>query len=89
MRALRPVVQFLVFSIVIYVLLIVRWPGVRETYRDAYLFTAELLFGHYGDEGIVLFKTYHKDQANDAKITMGKRGVWAKVSEIKIGSVSE
>ena len=51
MRALRPVVQFLVFSIVIYVLLIVRWPGVRETYRDVYLRTARALFGSYGADG--------------------------------------
>ncbi len=75
MHPLRVVIQFFLIAVCAYVLLIVRWPGVRETYRDAYLSVGRTLFARFGDGGLVNFKPLAGDPMNDAVIEMGRRGV--------------
>ena len=73
MIPLKVIARFFVFTLVIYVLLIVRWPGVREAYRAAYCATGEALFGRFGSHGVVHFESRTGDKINDVDLVLGKR----------------
>ena len=75
MLPLKAVVRFFLLAMGIYVLLILPWPGVREVYRDLYLWTGRALFQYYGYAGLVNFKAGASDLDKDATIEMGRRGV--------------
>lgn len=75
MLPLKAVGRFFLFSAGIYLLLILPWPGMREVYRDVYLWTGRALFQYYGQEGLVNFKAGSSNVDKDATIEMGRRGV--------------
>ena len=43
MHPLKSIIKFFLIVVVVYVLLIVRWPGVRDAYRGAYIWAAHSL----------------------------------------------
>lgn len=75
----RVLVRFLlavgICFVIYFGLVIPSWPGVREGYRDLYLWTGRTLFQYYGDEGQVNFEAGSEKPETDAVIHLGKRGV--------------
>lgn len=90
MIPLRAIGRFFVLTVVIYVLLIVRWPGVREAYRAAYCATGETFLGRFGSDGVVRFEPRTDDQINDVDLVLGKRtaqGIGEVPAEMSSGRV--
>ena len=90
MLPLKAIGRFFILTLVIYVLLIVRWPGLREAYRATYCAAGEAVFGRTGSRGEVRFEPRPDDKINDVDLILGKRttqGIGEVPAEMSSGRV--
>ena len=90
MTPLKTIGRFFALTVVIYVLLIVRWPGVREAYRAAYCAAGETILGRFGSHGVIRFDPRIGDEINDVDLVLGKRtakGIGEVPAEMSSGRV--
>lgn len=70
------VLGFALRAIVIYGFLVAPWPGLRESYARGFRWTARVVYGHFGGDGIVTFHPLEDGNSRmDTQIRLGKRGV--------------
>ncbi len=60
-------------AMVLYVLLVIRWPGVREGYRWFFAETTEIVYGKFGASGVVSCKPAVGQGEADLDVMLGKR----------------
>ncbi|MBU0718111.1 MAG: hypothetical protein KJ749_07680 [Planctomycetes bacterium] len=73
MPHLKTLLRFSSLALLVYVVLILPWPGVRETYRAGYCATGEFLFGRFGSSGVVRYEPRAKGGLEDVDVILGKR----------------
>lgn len=73
MPPVRTIARFFVVALVVYTVLVLPWPGVRSTYRNAFLVAGRAMFSNFGDEGLVVFQPSAEDE-DAAELLLGKRG---------------
>jgi len=71
----RPLTGFVIRLLMIYGVLCVPWPGVRQGYAALYRAAGNGLFGSFGSGGVVRFRPLQAEQGRfDSEIKVGKRG---------------
>lgn len=65
----KPIAKFFLRLVIIYMLLVAPWPGVREAYSSAYRWAASAVFGQFGASGGADFEPISKPfKNNDTEI---------------------
>jgi len=79
----RVLLRFLLTAAALFVVMLLPWPGLRSFHGQAFRAGAELIFQHFGREGVVLFLPASaadapppdRDKHKDTVIVCAKRGV--------------
>jgi|GEM_PF-2512804 len=73
MSTLKPVLRFLVITLVAYLILIFPWPGVHDGYRAAFMTMVHGIYGHIGENGSVRCEAVAITATADVDLYLGKR----------------
>ena len=90
MRPLKIIFRFFALALLLYVILIIPWPGAREGYRAIYQTAGRALFARFGAGGVVRYESRANDELYDLDVVLGKRGVGevpAKMDSRRVGYV--
>ena len=71
MNVLKPIIRFCAITLFVYVLLVIRWPGVREAYRSVFMTTIQGVYAHFGAEGTVSCKPRDIKAKDDVDLYLG------------------